>query len=188
MLASCFPINLEKEVTGSIRRDSSGEKFNQNVMIGATNDVFTLNKGLFRKCPCHSHQGNQMYCFHFTRHAQCVIKNLFPFSPLRDSHATRLGTPVNYNPIAWHALARGKVAHNLLTWDWNSVRASSQSLIGRSRNFSGQSVSDSSCTTSRGASRPSLQSTRRATTSLPNVSNDLWPVTFGEEPCDTLQH
>ena len=113
MLASCFPINLEKEVTGSIRRDSSGEKFNQNVMIGATNDVFTLNKGLFRKCPCHSQQGNQMYCFHFTRHAQCVIKNLFPFSPLRGSHATRLGTPINYNPIAWHALARGKVAHNL---------------------------------------------------------------------------
>ena len=51
------------------------------------------------------------------------------------------------------------------------MRASSQSLIGRSRNFSGQSVSDSSCTPSRGASRPSLQSTRRATTSSPNVSS-----------------
>ena len=67
MLASCFPINLDKEVTGSIRRDSSGEKFNQNVMIGATNDVFTLDKGLFRKCPCHSQRGNQMYCFHLDK-------------------------------------------------------------------------------------------------------------------------
>ena len=67
MLASCFPINLVKEVTGSIRRDSSGEKFNQNVMIGATNDVFTLDKGLFRKCPCHSQRGNQMYCFHLDK-------------------------------------------------------------------------------------------------------------------------
>ena len=67
MLASCFPINLVKEVTGSIRRDSSGEKFNQNVMIGATNDVFTLDKGLFRKYPCHSQRGNQMYCFHLDK-------------------------------------------------------------------------------------------------------------------------
>ena len=36
MLASCFPFHLDKEVTGSIWRDCSGETSNQNVMISAT--------------------------------------------------------------------------------------------------------------------------------------------------------
>ena len=36
ILASCFPFHLDKEVTGSIWRDCSGETSNQNVMISAT--------------------------------------------------------------------------------------------------------------------------------------------------------
>ena len=132
-------------------------------------------------------RGTKCIVLPLTKHAQ-VSLNLFPVSPLRGSHATLAsGRRLITIPLAWRALLEGKW-HTIYSWDWNSVRASSQSLIGRSRNFSGQSVSDSSCTPSRGASRPSLQSTRRATTSLPNVSNDYWPVTFGEKPCDTLQH
>ena len=132
-------------------------------------------------------RGTKCIVFPLTKHAQ-VSLNLFPVSPLRGSHATLAsGRRLITISLAWRALLEGKW-HNLLHWDWNSVRAKQSVLIGRSRNFSGQSVSDSSCTTSRGASRPSLQSTRRATTSLPNVSNDYWPVTFGEKPCDTLQH
>ena len=108
MLASCFPINLDKEVTGSIRRDSSGEKSNQNVMISATNDVFTLNKGLFRKCPCQSQQGHQMYCFPLDKARTSVIK---PFPCLTLAWFTRnsrLGTPPNYYPPSMTCLARGK--------------------------------------------------------------------------------
>ena len=156
--------------------------------LAQQNDVFTLDKGLFRKCPCQSQQGNQMYCFPLDKARTSVIK---PFPCLTLAWFTRnsrLGTPTNYNPPSMTCLARGKVAHNLLNQDWNSVRAKQSVLIGRSRTFSGQSISDSSCTTFRGASRPSLQSTRRATTSLPNVSNDYWPVIFGEKSCDTLQH
>ena len=133
-------------------------------------------------------RGTKCIVFPLTKHAQCGIK---PFPCLTLAWFTRnsrLGTPINYNLSSMTCLARGKVAHNLLHWDWNSVRAKQSVLIGRSRTFSGQSISDSSCTTFRGASRPSLQSTRRATTSLPNVSNDYWPVIFGEKPCDTLQH
>ena len=132
-------------------------------------------------------RGTKCIVFPLTKHAQ-VSLNLFPVSPLRGSHATLAsGRRLITISLAWRALLEGKW-HNLLHWDWNSVRAKQSVLIGRSRTFSGQSISDSSCTTFSGVSRPSLQSTRRATTSLPNVSNDYWPVIFGEKSCDTLQH
>ena len=92
MLASCFPINLEKEVTGAIKGDSSGEKFNQNVMIGATNDVFTLNKGLFRNVLVTA-----------TRGTKCIV------STLPGTHNVSLKTFSLSHPCVIHTqLASGR--------------------------------------------------------------------------------
>ena len=174
MLASCFSINLDKEVTGSIRRDKFWWKVQSKCHDWRNKWRFHPGQRSISKISLSQPAGKPNVLFSPWQSTHNVSLKPFPCLTLAwFTRNSRLGTPINYNPPSMTCLARGKVAHNLLTWDWNSVRASSQSLIGRSRNFSGQSVSDSSCTPSRGASRPSLQSTRRATTSLPNVSNDL---------------
>ena len=79
----------------------SGEKFNYDVMLGAEMAFSPWNKGLFRNVLVTATQRNQMYCFHFTRHAQCVIKTFSLSHPCAVHSAICPGTPDNYNPIAW---------------------------------------------------------------------------------------